>query len=231
MATPSRPLAVRGRRRIVLAAPAWLAVGLLARSWDALASGFPATVAAMQAARDTETSVHLHYAEFGRQAMREGYRGVAYLFAAVAASEQVHAANFSLVLARLGADVPPAARPAVTSGTTKANLLRAAGSELHSIESFYPGLLQQVAPEGQQDAIRSVRWAWEAEKQHRDKMQQILRWSPSFFERVARTIDEKTGRYYVCGNCGSTTHAIPADRCPVCGEPPARYRLIGPPAA
>ena len=231
MATPPPLFAARDRRRIVLAAPAWLAVALLGRSGSALAGGFPATVAAMQAARDTETSVHHHYDAFGRQAMREGYRGVAYLFAAVAASERVHAANFARVLERIGADVPPAAKPAVTSGSTKENLLRAAGSELHSIESFYPGLLQQVTPEGQEDAIRSVRWAWEAEKQHRDKMQQILRWSPSFFERVARTIDEKTGRYYVCGNCGSTTHAIPADRCPVCGEPPARYRLIGPPAA
>lgn len=230
MATRSLMPASVSRRRLVLGVPAGCASAWLVPRTSARAASYPTTIQAMTAARDTEASVYYHYAEFGRQAQREGYRGVAYLFAAVAASEMVHATNFARVLARLGADVPPAPKPVVKNGTTKENLMRAASGELHSIDSFYPKLLERITPEGFDDAITSVRWAWESEKQHRDKMQQILRWSPTFFARVARTIDEKTGRYFVCGICGSTTHAVPADRCPICGEPPSNYREIEPPA-
>jgi rubrerythrin len=51
-----------------------------------------------------------------------------------------------------------------------------------------------------------------------------------FFERVAKTIDEKTGVYFVCLVCGSTLNAIPAERCPVCKYPATHYRKIDPPA-
>lgn len=196
----------------------------------ARATGHPITLAAMRSARDAEIRVQAHYVAYGRQACREGYRGVAYLFAAVAASEQVHAGNFARLVSRLGSAEPPAPQPSVTVETTQKNLMQAAGGELHSIETFYPDLLERIRPEGFDEAIRSVQWAWKSEQQHRDKMQQILRWSPAFFARVARTIDEKTGRYFVCAVCGSTTNAVPADRCPICGEPPSNYREIEPPA-
>ena len=91
-------------------------------------------------------------------------------------------------------------------------------------------LLEQIEPEGHADAITMVRYAWESEKQHRDKIGQIQRWSGAFFEQVARTIDDKTGRYFICQICGSTVNAVPADHCPVCRFPPAHYRAIEPPA-
>jgi rubrerythrin len=231
MATRSLMPASASRRRLVLGVPAGCASAWLVPHTVVRAASYPTTIEAMTAARDTEANVYYHYAEFGRQAQREGYRGVAYLFGAVAASEMVHATNFARVLARLGADVPPAPKPVVKGGTTKENLMRAASGELHSIDSFYPKLLERITPEGFDDAITSVRWAWESEKQHRDKMQQILRWSPSLFETVARTIDKKTGQYFVCQLCGSTTNAIPSSNCPVCAQPSSHYRLIEPPAA
>lgn len=219
------------RRRLVVQLSALLALPRLGWAGTLGAQAYPATVAAMKAARDVEFSVHHHYVEYGRQARREGYLGVAYLFAAVAASERVHAANFSRLLARLDADAPPAPPPVVTAGSTRENLLRGAKGEIHSVDTFYPGLLEQLEPEGFEDAILAVRWAWESEKQHRDKMQQILRWSPMFFEKVARTIDEKTGRYLVCQICGATVNTLPPTTCSVCKQPATAYRLIAPPSA
>jgi rubrerythrin len=209
---------------------------LLAAAWAgwprrARAASHPATFAAMRAARDTELSVYYHYAEYGRQAKREGYLGIAYLFTAVAASEMVHATNFARLMARLGNDEPPPPKPAIAPGTTRDNLLQGAKGEIHSVDHFYPKLLAEITPEGHDDAIAAVRWAWESEKQHRDKMQQILRWSPIFFDKVARTIDEKTGRYFVCQLCGATVNAIPAGKCTVCKQPSTQYRLIEPPSA
>ena len=220
-----RPAPPRRRMLEALVLLAWLP------AWrNVRAAPYPATIAAMQSARETETDVYYHYTEFGRRAVQEGYRGIAYLFAAFAASEQVHAANFGKILTRLNVELLPIAKPAVSAGTTRENLMRAADSEMSSIEAFYPKLLEQLRPEGHEEAITLVRYAWASEKQHRDKIGQIQRWTGSFFETVARTIDQKTGRYFICQICGSTVNAVPASACPVCKFPPAHYRGIEPPA-
>ena len=215
-------------RRRVLQSLALLA-GLPA--WRAgHAAGHPGTIAAMQRARETETRVYYHYTEYGRRAQQEGYRGIAYLFIAFAASEQVHASNFGKILTRLNVELLPIAKPEISAGTTRENLMRAADSEIASIEAFYPKLLAQLEPEGHEEAMTLVRYAWSSEKQHRDKIRQIQRWTGTFFETVARTIDDKTGRYFICQNCGATTNAVPAGVCPVCEFPSALYRGIEPPA-
>ena len=93
-----------------------------------------------------------------------------------------------------------------------------------------PRLQAQIKPEGVEEAIAAVGYAWASEQQHRDRIKQILRWAPSFFETVARTIDQKTGRYFVCQVCGSTVNAIPAGTCPICKSASTNYRGIEPPA-
>jgi rubrerythrin len=127
----------------------------------------------------------------------------------------------------LGVKLPPLPGEAANApGSTRDNLLAAVDSELESIDRLYPALLERLKPEAHADAIATVRYAWASEKQHRDIIQKIRRWSPTFFEQVARTIDEKTGAYFVCQLCGSTTHAVPRDKCPVCAMPPLHYRRI-----
>lgn len=215
------------RRRVLrsLALLAWMP------AWRGVAAAtYPATIAAMHRARETETRVYYHYTEYGRRAQQEGYRGIAYLFTAFAASEQVHATNFGKILTRLNVELLPIAKPEISAGATRENLIRAADSEMASIDAFYPKLLEQLKPEGHEDATTLVHYAWASEKQHRDKISQIQRWTATFFETVARTIDAKTGRYFICQNCGSTTNAVPARLCPVCKFPSALYRGIEPPA-
>jgi len=215
------------RRRQVLRSIALLA--WLPAFMDARAAPYRATIAAMQSARETETNVYYQYSEFSRRALQEGYRGVAYLFSALAASEQVHATNFAKILTRLNVELAPIAKPSVRLGSTRENLIHAADSEMSSIESFYPKLLEQLKPEAHADAMTLVRYAWSSEQQHRDKLRQIQRWTGTMFETVARTIDESTGRYFVCQICGSTVNALPADVCPVCKFPPAHYQSVEPP--
>lgn len=213
---------------------AWLAAGAVAWSVGllrpAVAAGYAETIAAMQVAQQRETVVYRRYRQFGQQAKAQGYAGIAYLFIAFAASELIHAQNFQRVLARLGVDAEPAPTVNPKAGSTKENLLNAVGEELDSIEAFYPGLLARLKPEGHADAVTYVTYAWESEKQHRDVIRQIQRYSPTFFETVATTIDMKTGTYYVCQICGSTVHRIPADRCPICKFTPEHYRRVEPPA-
>lgn len=191
---------------------------------------YPVTVEEMRTAQDDEMSVYYRYSGFGRQAKQEGYHGIAYLFVAFAAAEFIHAGNFGRILARLNVEVTPAPKPAIRAGNTRENLIAAADGEAESVDVFYPRMLEKIRAEGYADAIAAVRWAWATEERHRDAIRQIQRWSPSFFEQVARAIDKKTGQYYVCQICGCTLNVVPADACPVCGNPPSHYRHIDPPA-
>ena len=109
----------------------------------------------------------------------------------------------------------PARRGQRRNGVDRRLLPRAAGQDLGREDA---------------DAIDAVQFAWASEKQHRDRIKQIQRWAPSLFETVARTIDEKTGRYFICQLCGSTTNRIPEGSCPICKNPTTQYRLIEPPA-
>jgi len=207
-----------------------LSVAGLATGRVARAASYPATIAALHEARASEIHVHFTYTEYAKRAQQEGYRGIAYLFAACAASEWVHGNNFGLILASLGEQLPVIAKPGIELRATRDNLIAGAQGEIHSVESFYPRLLDKLTPEGLQEAIHAVRFAWAAEKQHRDKMQSIQRLSVPFFEQVARAIDLKTGQYFVCRLCGSTTNAVPPDTCPVCKNASSHYRRIEPPA-
>ena len=208
------------------------ALALLAGSrWcRARSHGYPITLAAMRKAQEIEMGVYYRYAEFGRKARQEGYLGIAYLFVAFGSAEFIHAGNFGRILARLNVEVAPIQRPEFKVGSTRENLLVAANGEAHSVEDFYPRLLENITPEGYEDAMTAVRFAWETEKQHRDKIRQIQRWSPAFFDQVASEIDRKSGQYFVCQICGNTVNVVPAPRCPVCRNASTHFRRIDPPA-
>ncbi|WP_144289948.1 rubrerythrin family protein [Ideonella sp. A 288] len=197
---------------------------------SARAAPYPITAAAMRDAQVAEMGVYYRYTEFGRRAQQEGYRGIAYLFVAFAAAELVHAGNFGRIQARLNVEVAPVPRPEVKAGSTRDNLMVAADGEIRSVDEYYPKLLERVRPEGHADAMAAINFAWATEQRHRDKIRQVQRWSPTFFEQVAKAIDKKTGQYHVCQLCGCTLHLVPADACPVCKEPPRHYRHIEPPA-
>jgi len=233
MRTPprsTRPCSLCSRRH-------WLtclgALSLAPAGWlpaAALAAAYPITAAAMRDAQVAEMGVYYRYTEFGRKAQVESYRGIAYLFAAFAAAELVHAGNFGRIQARLNVEVAPVPKPEVKAGSTRDNLIVAADGEIRSVDEYYPKLLDRVRPEGHADAMAAINYAWATEQRHRDKFRQVQRWSPSFFEQVATAIDKKTGQYYVCQLCGCTLNQVPDDACPVCKELPRHYRHVEPPA-
>jgi rubrerythrin len=213
----------------------WLQQAVLmaaSATWPSRRAGAQAhsvTAEAMREARDAEMGVYYRYSEWGRQAQREGYRGIAYLFVAFASAEFIHANNFGRILVRLNVEAPPVPKPAIKPANTRENLIAAANGEAHSVDDFYPRLLEKIRSEGYADAMQVVQWAWNTEKQHREKIRQIQRYSPSFFGMVARNIDEKTGQYYVCQICGNTVNQVPAGQCGVCGNASTNFRLIDPP--
>lgn len=219
------------RRQFVITASAiavFLPLGLWPHRSAISVTAYADTISALKKGVVAETIAHRQYVLFGRLAKKDGYKGLAYLYTALATSELIHAQNYNRVLAMLGElPVEPEAEE-MPIGTAKENLIYAAEREVNSIENTYPDLLRLVEAEGHVDAISAVRYSWASHKQHRDIIKKIRRWSPSHFETVARKIDKSTDRYYICRICGSTVTETPEDACPVCREPPGDYRLISP---
>jgi rubrerythrin len=183
------------------------------------------TIAAIVYAYQRETDAQRRYVEFARAASQEGYKGIAYMFTAFAASEGVHARNFRGLVTRLGGQAN-AAPTAIKAGKTKQNLIAAVDDEIDSIDDLYPRTLERIKPEGNSEAARLVKFAWESERQHRDLIQKIRRYSPMLFEQVAKAIDDKTGLYFVCQTCGSTLSKVPSPNCPVCASAPEQYHQV-----
>ncbi len=217
---------VRADRRRWMAG--WVALG--AAGWltsraRASEPRYPKTLDALAYAHQRETDAHRRYLAFSKKASQEGYRGIAYMFAAFATSEGIHARNFRTTIERLGGRAEAAPTEIRVAGT-KQNLIAAVEDEIDSIDKLYPGTLERIQPEGHAESMRLVQFAWESERQHRDLIQKIRRYSPLLFERVAKTIDEKTGSYFVCQACGSTLNRVPPGPCPVCASPPEQYRKV-----
>jgi rubrerythrin len=220
-----------GRRYVIqagLAAAAALALAQLRISALAQVS-YPRTREILGRSRQTEVNAYRQYAAFTRQATTDGYPGIAYLFAALAAAELIHGQNFERILARLGVEIRPLAERAAEVESTRQNLIKAAADELDSVYTFYPGILRDLQPEGLQDAITMTTYAWETEKQHLDILKSIQRWTPKHFEAVARKIENETAQYFVCQICGATMVRMAQGKCPICRIAADNIRRIEPP--
>jgi len=215
-----------GGRRIFLRRAGALLAGMAASRPVLAAEGqYAQTIAALAYAFQRETDAHRRYLAFAAIAGQEGYKGIAYMFTAFAVSEGIHGRNFKGLITRLGGQAD-AASTQIKRGTTKENLIAAVDDEIDSIDSMYPRTLERMKPEGNAEAMKLVNFAWSSEQQHRDLIQKIRRYSPMLFEQVAKTIDEKTGVYFVCQTCGSTLTAVPGPACPVCASAPDQYRQV-----
>lgn len=190
------------------------------------ATSYRRTIRFLQVAHRREMEKYYQYVEFGRKAKGENYQAIAYLFTAFATAELIHAQNFEKILSRLDVEISPVSNPRFSVSGTRDNLMKAAKDEINDIDTFYPHMIKELNSEGLHDAITFATFAWESEKQHRDILVKIQRWAPWFFEKVAKTIDEKTDQYFVCQFCGSTMDEIPPDTCPICHLSSELYRKI-----
>ena len=60
---------------------------------------FPVTVAVLKAAYEAERVAYENYVRYSQKAVEEKYSNIAYLFAAFAVSENIHAENYKRILA------------------------------------------------------------------------------------------------------------------------------------
>ena len=191
--------------RILLAV---LALVFLAAPMAAAPAPAGAMVDNLKTAYEGESNAHARYVAFAMQADREGYGEVASLFRAAARAEQIHAENHAAVLRRLGV-VPVVRVEGPVVGTTRDNLIAAIEGETAERDRMYPEFITNARSAGDANAVRTLTWAWEAEKDH------------AFLCAMAlMNLDQLKGsravEYYVCPGCGHTMTREQLAACPTC---------------
>jgi len=149
-----------------------------------------------------ESQAHMRYLIFAVKAREEGLENVARLFEAISFAEFVHARNHYEALGQIG--------------TTSENLQKAIDGETYEVEEMYPAFKSVAELQNERRAVRSMRFALEAEKIH-----------ASMYARAKQAVEEgrdlELGKIYICEICGYTTESMP-DRCPVCGAGSEKFR-------
>lgn len=191
--------------------------------------GFTNTISTLKAASESEMDSYEHYRGYCERAIKDNYKGIAYLFSAFAASEYIHAENYRRLLSVLGAQFSPT-EICTKIADTKKNLKTASGKELRKIKETYPGFLNKLKKEAHAQAVETCMWSWKSHKQHREMIEQIYRYSGLFFPKVAKKIESTELDFHVCLICGSTLCRKPELPCEICNHPVSNYRKITRPA-
>ncbi len=159
----------------------------------------------LKAAFAGESQANRRYTAYARQAEAEGYLHVAKLFRAVAAAETVHALSHLKVMGEIK--------------STAENLKEAMGGEHYEVVTMYPEFIADAEAEGEKQALRTFKYAWEVEKVHEQLYREAL-------ERLEEPCMD-TFDYWVCPICGHTHYGeTPPEKCPVCGAKAEKYERI-----
>ncbi len=155
------------------------------------------TEKALEEAFAGESMAHMKYLAFSDVAEKEGYKGIAKLFKAIAYAEQVHATNHAKALGLIG--------------NTAENLQEAMVGENFEVEEMYPAYDAIAKTQGEKLAEVYIRYALEAEKIHEEMYKDAL-------ENINNKQDKDVDKVYICPVCGFTTIGdLDIDKCPVCG--------------
>jgi rubrerythrin len=185
----------------------------------ASAANIPATKTLdnLQAAFNGESNAHARYLEFAKKADTEGYVQAAALFRAAARAEEIHAANHSVVIKKLGG-TPTAKIDKVVVNSTKANLEAAVKGETYERDTMYPEFLKEAKAAGNKDAVITFNEAKTAEAEH-----------ARLYADALNNLDKmkvKGVTYYVCTVCGYTTTKLDFNKCPSCFSPKDKYVVV-----
>ncbi len=168
-----------------------------------------------------ESQARNRYTYFASKARKEGYRQISEIFEETANQEKEHAKRLFKFLEGGEAEVS-ASFPAGVIGTTKENLMAAAGGEKYEWSEMYPGFAKTAKEEGF-DQIADVFTAIAvAEKQHEKRYNELRAniESGKVFKRDKPVV-------WRCLNCGYLHQGTEApEECPACAHPQAHFELL-----
>lgn len=168
-----------------------------------------------------ESQARNRYTYYAKQAKKDGFEQIAAIFEETANHEKEHAKRLFKMLE--GGEVEiTAGFPAGVIGTTRQNLLEAAGGENHEHTSMYPGFALTAREEGFAELAEIFEAIAIAEQRHEKR----------FLDLVANidnshVFTRDAGSVWACRNCGYRHEGAAApDMCPACAHPRAHFELI-----
>lgn len=180
------------------------------------ATNLDQTIKNLNAAYQGESNAHHRYALFANKAEEEGYPQVAKLFRATSRAEQIHRDTHRQTIEKLGGNVEEFTLDEVTVSSTADNLKIAIEGESYERDTMYPGFMSKAKQDGSRDAVRTFRFALEAEKEH----------AKLYTEALSNLGNNSEADYYVCTVCGNTVTVLPNKKCPVCRNKLDKYELV-----
>ncbi|MDS1030720.1 rubrerythrin family protein [Bacillota bacterium LX-D] len=149
-----------------------------------------------------ESQANRKYLAFAQKADEEGYRTAAKLFRAAAEAEAIHASSHLKVMGEVQ--------------DTAANLQAGINGETFEFEKMYPEFIKEAEAEGNKAAVATFKRANEAEKVHAE-----------LYKKVLDSLDKNQDLgFYLCPVCGYIEINNAPDKCPICGVPGSRFKLI-----
>lgn len=152
-----------------------------------------------------ESQAHMRYLIFADVAEGERRPNLARMFRAIAYAEQVHATNHYRVLGNISESAQ--------------NLQVCIDGENFEVAEMYPAYHAVAKLQGEKGAEQSTHAALEAEKIH-------AAWYTEAQQTVKADGDIKVGDIRICSVCGHTLEGEAPERCPICGAPREKFRLI-----
>ena len=174
------------------------------------------TIANLNAAYRGESNAHHRYALFAAKADEEGHPQVAKLFRATSRAEQIHRDTHRETIEKLGGKVDEFALDDVSAGSTRENLQQAIEGESYERDTMYPEFLAKAERDRSRPAVKTFRFALEAEKEH----------AKLYTKALANLGKNPSEDYYVCPVCGNTVTTLPTKKCPVCRTDRDEYEKI-----
>lgn len=163
------------------------------------------TKANLEAAFAGESQAHMKYLIYADQAEKDGFHNVARVFRANAYAEQVHATGHFKVMKKLG--------------DTSANLQDGINGENFEVEEMYPAYMAVAELQDERGAVRSTKWAREAEKVHAEMYADAKK-------SVESQLDSDVQKVYVCSVCGWTGVGEHPDNCPLCNAKKEFFKIF-----
>jgi len=173
---------------------------------------YPQTIAVLQTLYRGEVLARERHLAFAAVAVQEEHDNIAYLFKALAASEEVHAKNFGRILSSLGIEIPDVDLSTIQVLSTKQHLKFTVEIELGEIDTECPAYLRRIAPEKHKEDWNG----WQSEKQYKGLLKQIKSGTGFFFSTLVKRFRNQSNTYYVNQNCGGTVTELPARAYPLC---------------
>ena len=171
----------------------------------------------LRSAYGGESMAHMRYLIWGESAEKEGFTRIAKLFKAVSYSEWVHARNHFTVLDGETGDHRVTAGGVFGLKGTAENLTGGFMGEEFEIEQMYPVYLKVAEFQDEKGAVRSFRWALEAEKIHAMLFHRA-------HEAALAGKDVDIDSFFICAVCGHTATDEEPDICPICGARKEAYK-------